>query len=733
MGRLIHIWIGAVVLVLFGGCAGADAGSTEMIRVERWTFTSELATESVTLPVHVDADLPSRPSTYSLSANVELPASMRGTVLTFAVPHLLAHTDLWVDGQRLQPLDAPPADQYRALGPHRWQLSPDMSETDRLSLRLEVRSTWTQAGWLDSVPRLSTTTRGDAAFLRAMRLNAGFGVFGFVALCLTGFAHVVVFVSSRRRVSAAGYFTLEAIFGVTYPAFVCGLLQPVFGVYDAAVMGVGLILTTTANVYFVHAYCGLGRLPRWWWMWTAIPLVAYLVWPGPFSMSTHGAPVTIAVMFANCVYQTFVGVRLYRTHKAPVHRWIVPLAWPMAHVLSLTDFAAWIGHGDLFGDVRSGAFGIGFVALVQTLALSRQHVFALRRADGLNAELTERLALLQAKNAEVERLNTDLRRQIEGRSSDLVATLASLETSGMALAPWTSGTVVDQRYEVISALGHGGMGDVYLARRLADDRELAIKRLRAQGVADMARFAREAQIISKVQHPNVISIEDVEMSDSAGMYLVMELVEGRSLQLHQDRYGDLDWCSAVLRGVAEGLVALHALGIVHRDLKPSNILVETDGKHPRPKLADFGISGFTGRMDTPRPASLDGVEEVASAETAPVRQVPRLLAEGPALTESGVVFGTPRYMAPECSELGARAVGTAADVYAFGLIALELLFDLAPTTRAPPLRDLDLEGLRTRCPACDPDALAVLIQCVDPEPDARPTAQALVDALLPSE
>ncbi len=721
------------MLVLLGGCTGADADGVEVVRVQHWTFTSELTTREVTLPAHVDGDVPAQPSTYSLSTEVPLPPSMRARTLTMALPHLLAHAELFVDGRRLQPLDAPPFGQYRGLGPHRWLLSAKHTDKNALSFRLEVRSTWTQAGWLDSVPRLSTTTGGDAGFLRARRLNGAFGVFGFVSLCLTGFAHLVVYISSRRKAVAAGYFTIEAIFGVTYPAFVCGLLQPVFGVYDAAVMGIGLIVTTTANVYFIHAYCGLGRLPRWWWAWTAIPILAYAIWPNPFTLTAYASPVTIAVMFANCVYQSIVGIRLYRTHEAPVHRWIVPLAWPMAHILSLTDFAAWTGHGDLFGDVRSGAFGIGFVALVQTIALSRQHVFALRRADGLNVELTERLALLEAKNAEVERLNKDLRRQIEGRSSDIVATLASFDTSGTVVVPWTTGTLIDQRYEIVSALGHGGMGDVYLARRLSDDRELAIKRLRAQGVADMARFAREAQIISKVQHPNVISIEDVEVSDSAGMYLVMELVEGRSLQLHQERYGDIEWCSAVLRGVAEGLVALHALGIVHRDLKPSNILVETDGENPRAKLADFGISGFTGPLDTPRSARPEPAE-AASAETAPVRPGPLPILEpplvdGPALTESGVVFGTPRYMAPECSELGARAVGTPADVYAFGLIALELLFDLAPTTRAPPLRDLDLEGLRERCPEFDAVALAVLVQCVESEPEARPTAQALVDVL----
>ena len=515
-----------------------------------------------------------------------------------------------------------------------------------------------------------------------------------------------------------------------------GLLEPLVGVYDGAVMGVGLILTTTANLYFVHEYCGLGPLSRRWWLVGGLAASPYLFFGGPFVMTNTAALVTVAVMAANCVYQLVITARLLRRDEpAPAHLWIVPLAWPLAHLLGLTDFAAWLGLGDLIGDIRSGSLGIGLVALVQTIALSRQHVFALRRADGLNAELQQRLDLLQAKNAEVERLNQALRRQIEGRSTDLAAALAKLESRDPGIDAWANGVVIDERYQVVSALGQGGMGEVYLVQRLVDGRELAVKRLKAKGVADMARFAREAQIISKVSHPNVIAIEDVEVSGTRGMYLVMEYVEGGSLRAHRGDYADVDWSLAVLRDVAAGLVGLHAHGVVHRDLKPSNILIAA-GDVPLAKLADFGISGFIDPTGSLSPVDATPASDPA-AETAPLevsRFEPKLaeLDEDPAsppLTRSGVVFGTPRYMAPETTRLGARGVGSAADLYAFGLIALELLFGREPVAGVDPLAEVRIGVLREARPMLGDGLLRVLVRCLEREPEARPSAEEVLAEL----
>jgi serine/threonine protein kinase len=114
------------------------------------------------------------------------------------------------------------------------------------------------------------------------------------------------------------------------------------------------------------------------------------------------------------------------------------------------------------------------------------------------------------------------------------------------------------------------------------------------GGLNVARFAREAQIISQIDHPNVISIVDVDVSSSGFFYMVMEFVAGLSLRQQHARYTDVRWAVPVLRQVADGLAAIHARGVVHRDLKPGNILVtmsERDGQ-PNVKIADFGISAL---------------------------------------------------------------------------------------------------------------------------------------------
>lgn len=738
MGKLVQIWIGLVIASLLG-CSAKHATEPDILRLDRWVFESAVDSRDVELPIHLDDAVPHEPSTYSLTTDLELPADFQGRPLTLAVPHLLAHVELSVDGEPIPAMDATDPDAYRTLGPHRWRIPATHTAEPIVSLRLEVQSTWTQAAWLDSIPRLSTAPAGDPHFLRAKTLNGALGIFGFIALLLTGFAHAVVYLSARSRSKAAGLFTVEALGGATYPAFVCGLLEPVFGVYDGAVMGVGLILTTTANLYFVHEYCGLGPLSRRWWLVGALVASPYLFLGGPFVMTNTAALVTIAVMVANCVYQLVITARLLRRDEpAPVHLWIVPLAWPLANLLGLTDFASWLGLGEHVGDLRSGSLGIGLVALVQTIALSRQHVFALRRADRLNAELQRRLDLLQTKNAEVERLNQDLRRQIEGRSTDLAAALAKLESRDPDRDAWAQGAVIDERYEVLGALGQGGMGEVYLVQRLADGRELAVKRLKARGVADMARFAREAQIISKVSHPNVIAIEDVEVSGTRGMYLVMEYVEGGSLRTHGRDYPDLDWSLAVLRDVAAGLVGLHAQGVVHRDLKPSNILI-VEGERPLAKLADFGISGFIDPTGSVPPMSATPPGDPA-ADTAPLQasHFDPNYAEldpdaSPALTRSGVVFGTPRYMAPETTKMGARGVGSAADLYAFGLIALELLFGREPVAGVDPLAELRIGVLCEARPRLGEGVLRVLLQCLQREPEGRPSAEEVLGVLEPVE
>jgi eukaryotic-like serine/threonine-protein kinase len=203
-------------------------------------------------------------------------------------------------------------------------------------------------------------------------------------------------------------------------------------------------------------------------------------------------------------------------------------------------------------------------------------------------------------------------------------------------------------YAVEAILGRGGMGVVFKARHLRLDRPVALKMMLAgayAGPREQDRFQREAEAVARLRHPNVVQIHDVGDSDGRP-YFTMEYVEGGSLAQQLAGTPQPARQAAQLAATLAGAVqAAHACGIVHRDLKPGNVLVTADGT---PKIADFGVA--------------------------------RRLEAGAELTQSGVLVGTPSYVAPEQARGQTRAVGPAADTYALGAILYELL------TGRPPFR-----------------------------------------------
>ena len=200
-------------------------------------------------------------------------------------------------------------------------------------------------------------------------------------------------------------------------------------------------------------------------------------------------------------------------------------------------------------------------------------------------------------------------------------------------------------YKVESRLGSGGVGEVYLARDLRLDRRVAIKILNERRVADeraRARFRREAQALSRLNHPNIATIFDFDQQDGRD-FLVMEYIDGMALR---DVGTDGILPADVVRlgtQLAEALVAAHGAGVVHLDLKPGNLMLTPDG---RLKVLDFGIA----RLQTPDDASTgtDGYETGTAANAA----------------------GTPPYMAPE--QVAAGPVDARTDIYAAGATLYEL-------------------------------------------------------------
>jgi non-specific serine/threonine protein kinase len=200
------------------------------------------------------------------------------------------------------------------------------------------------------------------------------------------------------------------------------------------------------------------------------------------------------------------------------------------------------------------------------------------------------------------------------------------------------------RYPVLRRLGQGGMGVVYAARDERLGRTLAIKTLSAVARDNTARqrFEREAKAAASVNHPHVCQIH--EIGEEAGrLFIVMELLEGEPLSERLKR-GPLlvDEAVRFALEVLSALTALHGRGFVHRDLKPSNVFLTPHGV----KLLDFGLA---------RPASVFASDASASAE----------------ITESGMVVGTPRYMAPE--QATGEPVGPATDVFSLGAILYEAI------------------------------------------------------------
>ena len=209
-------------------------------------------------------------------------------------------------------------------------------------------------------------------------------------------------------------------------------------------------------------------------------------------------------------------------------------------------------------------------------------------------------------------------------------------------------------YEVVSALGAGGMGEVYRARDPKLEREVAIKVLPEAFAEDeerLARFEREAKALAALNHPNVATVHGFE-ADGETHFLVMELVEGEDLAERIARGPiPVDEAIPLFVQIAEGLEAAHERGIVHRDLKPANIKVGPDG---RVKILDFGLA--------------KSLEPAGAEVGADLSQSPTMTA---AATMRGEVMGTAAYMSPEQAK--GQAVDHRTDVWAFGACLYEAL------------------------------------------------------------
>lgn len=258
-------------------------------------------------------------------------------------------------------------------------------------------------------------------------------------------------------------------------------------------------------------------------------------------------------------------------------------------------------------------------------------------------------------------------------------------TGGGSMQNWEPPTVAEAsrlfpNYKVLDVLGRGGMGAVYKAVQTALDRVVAIKLLPLEISIDRDfadRFVREARTMAKLNHPNIVSVFDFGTTPEGHLYFVMEFVEGTTLH-HLIKTTGLKpvQCLELIVSVCEALQYAHGEGVVHRDIKPANVLVDTKG---RVKVADFGLA----RMDSPS-------------------------AEQWGQTMTGMVLGTPDYMAPEQKQ-GSR-VDHRADIYSLGVMLYEMLCGQIPQgIFAPPSQRVTV----------DERVDQVVIRAMQQEPDRR--------------
>lgn len=217
------------------------------------------------------------------------------------------------------------------------------------------------------------------------------------------------------------------------------------------------------------------------------------------------------------------------------------------------------------------------------------------------------------------------------------------------------GRLLDGKYQIETRIGVGGMATVYLARRKHIGDRVAVKVLNTGaplGEVDLQRFELEARIAAKIKHPNIVSVFDFGSTSDGLMYLVMELLEGSSLEKELEQKGrlELDRALELIQPICEAVNAAHAEGLIHRDLKPSNILLHRlkDGSEIV-KVVDFGV------------AKLTNINDTAYKER---------------LTKTGYLVGTPHYMSPE--QIREQDVSLQCDIYSLGVIIYEMLTGQLP-------------------------------------------------------
>jgi serine/threonine protein kinase len=268
-------------------------------------------------------------------------------------------------------------------------------------------------------------------------------------------------------------------------------------------------------------------------------------------------------------------------------------------------------------------------------------------------------------------------------------------------------------YEVTISIGAGGMGEVFRARDTRLNRDVAIKVLPKDFVADadrLRRFEQEAKMLAALNHPNVLTIHDAGVHEGAP-YLVSELLEGRTLREEMNR-GALPVRKATEYAlhIGHGLAAAHGRGVIHRDLKPENVFITKDG---RVKILDFGLGKLRANPKSEIPNSTSAVAATIRIDADAMINT----------TEPGVVLGTPAYMSPE--QVRGEPADHRADIFAFGAVLYEMVTGTRAFRRETPIASMnavlneELPELSKNNADIPPALERILRHCLEKRPNNR--------------
>ena len=299
----------------------------------------------------------------------------------------------------------------------------------------------------------------------------------------------------------------------------------------------------------------------------------------------------------------------------------------------------------------------------------------------------QRARYLDKVCAEDSELRAQVEQLLDQDSSTTSRLLPSSQPEPIARGLIADGTVLSGRFKIREFVGCGGMGEVYSAEDLELGGTVALKTVKSRFALDERRFLREIQISRQVTHPNICRVFDVGHHETSGgnrlTFLTMELLEGETLKDHLKQHGRIAPSQAIqyANQLAAGLHALHEKGVVHRDLKPGNVMLAAESLQ-RMVIMDFGLA-----------RAFEGLSDATE------------------LTQTGLVLGTPGYMAPE--QLEGKPATAATDIYCLGV----LLYEMVSGTR------LSMAGAlvagKTGLPA---EWEECILACLERDPARRPAS-----------